>query len=290
MKQYLSAEEIDGTGFILISSDGIGGDSLIAMSEHKNEEGFDTLFIEENFKEDGAGMMWSEPFAGIHISLDYIDLTNPSGNSYNEKDMIKNTAIARAFSDTAIVIPSSWEWANVAPTIITDILPGKFQKDYRANTAGITRADFCELAFALLAETNGLKPDAAQDVPFNDTNNLSAAALYGQGIIQGRGEGVFAPDGAITREEAAVILYRMYVRMGIRHDIVENPHERDFSDDAEISGCAKESVYEMRLHEILSGTENDRFSPDDMFSPKGTLTAEQAIVTMLRLYRLMFAS
>lgn len=54
--------------------------------------------------------------------------------------------------------------------------------------------------------------------PFSDiqTDELSQAAAwaYGEGLIQGTGGGIFAPERPLTREECALILRRDDNRMG----------------------------------------------------------------------------
>ncbi|MDR2089867.1 MAG: S-layer homology domain-containing protein [Clostridiales Family XIII bacterium] len=91
------------------------------------------------------------------------------------------------------------------------IINGKTEADFEPD-AGVTRAEFAAIVVRGLA----LKPSAAVVAGagvFGDVNpdawyfdSVRAASLYG--IVGGVGNGVFNPNGAITRQEAAVMTAR----------------------------------------------------------------------------------
>ena len=62
----------------------------------------------------------------------------------------------------------------------------------------------------------------------------------------------------LTREEAAVILYRIIGGKAV----IENKNGINFADDSEISDWAKEAVYVMSVNDII------RARDDNMFCPK----------------------
>jgi hypothetical protein len=104
---------------------------------------------------------------------------------------------------------------------------------------------------------------------------LSAAAI---GIITGYDDGTFRPYQSITRQEAAVILDRLYAVLGGKiGTVTDNP----YADDAQLSDWARGGVYDMRDIGIMQGKENNRFCPKDGY------TEEQALVTMERMYQHM---
>lgn len=70
----------------------------------------------------------------------------------------------------------------------------------------------------LLAKALGISPKAnvnAANVPFKDAQNLSQndmavlAALYDAGVFRGFPDGSFQPDGTLTNEQMAVLMYRV---------------------------------------------------------------------------------
>ena len=102
---------------------------------------------------------------------------------------------------------------------------------------------------------------------------------YALGIVNGVGNGRFAPDESITREEAAKMLWNAADLLG--YQPTEEP--LDFADKDEISDWALESVNAISSisgadRPIMQGTGNNRFSPKDSY------TREQAVATVYRLY------
>ena len=97
-----------------------------------------------------------------------------------------------------------------------------------------------------------------------------AAAI---GVVNGVGNGNFAPPDTLTREQAATMLARLSNALG--KQIPENAPT--FSDSGSVSDWATAAVGQMQSAGIMGGVGNN------MFSPKGDYTREQSIVTMLRL-------
>lgn len=90
------------------------------------------------------------------------------------------------------------------------------------------------------------------------------------------GDGTFAPDASITREEAAAILYRMAGFLGNK-TMPDIPQSQCYYDLNEISDWAIDSVKGMYVMDVMRGD-------DGYFYPKAEYTVEQAIATMIRLY------
>lgn len=89
-----------------------------------------------------------------------------------------------------------------------------------------------------------------------------------KGIVGGIGNGEFAPDKEITREEMAVILYRYVKAYNISKNHTAQQLEM-LSDEKEISSWAVEAIEFMRKAEILNGM------GDNKFAPNGTATRAQ---------------
>ena len=147
-------------------------------------------------------------------------------------------------------------------------------------SSGITREDFCLLAYELLHKAGDAKIIVASSdkpMPFKDVTNASYNIIYTLnqlGIIEGASATKFAPDRIITREEAAKLLNNVanYLNITIPAD------GTTFNDAASISGWAKAAVKNISALGIMSST------GDGNFSPKAIYTGQQAIMTMLRLY------
>lgn len=170
--------------------------------------------------------------------------------------------------------PSDWAKADVDTAIENGLVPLSQQERYRKN---ITREDFCEIAYELPIIQNALKNDDLKDAYFTDTENEKILSMCGLGIIEGVGDDRFAPDAFITREEAAVILSRIYSI----YNSDTAPSDFIYDDHDNISDWAAEAIYKMRSAGIMNGVS------DTKFSPKSNYTTEQSIVTILRLYNLI---
>lgn len=87
-------------------------------------------------------------------------------------------------------------------------------------------------------------------------------------IVKGVGNGRFAPDQAITREQMAVII-SSYAR-AIGYALPEVHAENSFSDNGKISTYAREAVKELQTAGVISGRNNS------LFDPQGTATRAEA--------------
>lgn len=176
--------------------------------------------------------------------------------------------------ETAVSPASYSDWAETYIRAAEDI--GFLTKDMQNGYSDfITRRHFCEIAYNMLIKW-GMDAATVSGKIFSDTDSKPVNALYSLGIVNGISETEFAPNDYITREEAATLLTRLAMLMGI--SIQSQNHK--FEDDKSISDWAKESVYKMYSRGIMNGTS------EKIFSPKARYTKEQAIATMVRLYEL----
>ncbi|WP_342471681.1 M28 family peptidase [Metasolibacillus sp. FSL H7-0170] len=249
VKPLLSTEELAEINFITIGSDGIGGNMLMNMANYLSDPTEQVYEPTEDLPE-GHGYTIFNYLNGVHLYLDHIDLINPSGNSYSEKDMSTNLTMARAMK--------------------AEIFPYELRQNYDAD---IKWSDFSKLAVALLLQKADWTLDMLQPSLFEDTSDT----LYELGILERDGETAFAPDDMITREEAAVILHKIYQYIDIKETSTDGQPTL-YSDDNDISSWAKDSVYHMQLAQIMSGMENN------LFLPQNNYTLEQAISALLNLY------
>ena len=134
---------------------------------------------------------------------------------------------ASAFAEQWINI-SSWSYDEVSAFVSAELLPESLEGtvDYRQP---ITRLQFCDLIESVIIKTKPLYDVNVRRKVFSDTDaDSSASFLYNYGIVEGvsiedkRKEQLgqiyaeqnmevkkyFGPDMNITREDAAVIVYR----------------------------------------------------------------------------------
>lgn len=174
--------------------------------------------------------------------------------------------------DSSEKIVSSWAEKEMSGAGKLSLIPDDL--DITDYTQPINRADFCSVA-AELIEARGFDITVTAENPFTDISDNNVIFMAQNGIVEGKEEGIFDAGTDIKREEAAAILYRIAQYINIK-----TPELKDYlyNDDADISQWAKDAVYIMYALDIMNGTDNDRFSPGEKYS------AEQAVITMLRMY------
>ncbi|MCL1975901.1 MAG: S-layer homology domain-containing protein [Firmicutes bacterium] len=203
---------------------------------------------------------------------------------------------------------SAWALGNVQDAISAGLVPQNLQEKYQQS---ITRAEFAALALAFLktkaesytieilrkknlalddgfysykAET-GLSTIeilrhrnlAVDDGVFSDTNDYYVLAAQALGIVEGIGEGLFDPDGNITREQLATMLVRTQSVLDDGAADVADVAASAYSDRNLFSPWGIPSIDLITAQSIMSGVGDNRFDP------KGNCTREQAIVTFVRM-------
>lgn len=174
--------------------------------------------------------------------------------------------------------PSFWAHAEVMDAILFDLVPADLQCKY---TQATTRAEYCALATCLYeAVTGGPIELTEEDVlPFTDvTEDDNIAKMYKVGVVNGVGENRFAPNNQLTREQAATMLSRLAEALGQPLPAAQPA----FADNDKIFAYAYAAVGQVQAAGIMEGKENK------LFDPKGNYTREQSILTMDRLFNMVF--
>ncbi|MDR1588857.1 MAG: S-layer homology domain-containing protein [Oscillospiraceae bacterium] len=186
-----------------------------------------------------------------------------------------------AVPGSALGVPSDWARADIESAIAAGLVPESLQGRYGEN---ITRAEFAGLAVRLVETVLGRGMDAylaekniTPGIPFTDTTSKDVAALAALGVVDGVGGGRFAPGREITREQAAKLLAGLARLLGLG----EPGYIPVFADSARCSGWASGFVGYVSGHGIMGGTGGGGFSPLDGY------TREAAIITSLRITRLL---
>ena len=145
-------------------------------------------------------------------------------------------------------------------------------------TEDITRERFCEYVYNMLNSVKELPQAKLFKNPFDDVSNYKINSLSFIGVISGKSENIFAPNDKLTREEAAVILYRSAVYA--EAELPAAKVDMTYSDNSDISPWAVSAVYSLKLSGILKDT-------DDGFKPQSAMTTQQALTSVMSLYSLI---
>ncbi len=168
---------------------------------------------------------------------------------------------AGAFTDI-----DSVEWAKESIEALAEmgVLNGKGDGTFAPNDK-VTREEFIKIIVAAF----GLTDDEAEcdfaDVSADNWSYPYIAAAAKLGIVSGDGDN-FNPTSGISRQDMAVIIYRVFEHLGaeVSGDSIT------FDDNAEIAGYAKDAVEALTATGIINGM------GDGTFSPNGTVTRAQA--------------
>ena len=132
--------------------------------------------------------------------------------------------------------------------------------------APVTRAEFVKMLTALFDVKASGGADFA-DVPADAWYAEAVCAATQNGLVFGA-DGKFLPQDNISRQDAAVIIYRLCGGAG---------GNAQFGDYAEIADYAKEAVSSLAAAGIIAGS-------DGNFYPGNTLTRAEAAVILCKAY------
>lgn len=156
---------------------------------------------------------------------------------------------------------SEWFYECVGYVYKNGLMEGTSKKTFEPYTA-MTRG----MLVTVLYRAEG-EPAVNKSIPFEDVSEGSYygdAVIWAQqnGIIDGVSENKFAPDENLTREQLAVIIFR-YAKYKGTAPTGAWAIKLNYSDVADISGYALESVMYCALKNIMHGREDNTFAPQD---------------------------
>lgn len=183
----------------------------------------------------------------------------------------KDSSAALPFKD---VKPSHWFYNDVMNVFNSGLMNGTSEDTFSPNTA-ITRGMIVTILYRLENE-----PAVSGNMPFND---VKAGSYYEKAIIwaaandivDGYGDGVFAPNDEITREQLAAILWRYAKYKDC--DVSNGADITAYTDANEIHSYAKAAFKWVCGEGVVNGTS------ETTLSPSGTATRAQAAATLIRL-------
>lgn len=128
---------------------------------------------------------------------------------------VKPAAKTGRFSDVA---GDAWYAENVETAAALGMMSGVGNGRF-APLDPMTREQLATIAYRLIAKAQQKEPEAAADHGFSDQSSIAAYAVPGVNYLASKGImvgsfGRFDPKASLTRQEAAVVLYRLLVYLG----------------------------------------------------------------------------
>lgn len=166
-----------------------------------------------------------------------------------------------------------WAWDAINALSDRAIFEGYDDGTFRPDDA-ILREEFIKIASIGVLGADAI--DASAVSSFSDAQSgwfaPYVAAAESHGLTGGIGDGVFGAGLQITRQDMALMLYRMIIDAGINKEIV--PYA--FTDADSIADYAKDAVYVLKGMGIING------DPDGSFRPEGSTTRAEAAVLLYK--------
>ncbi|SEU19087.1 glycosyl hydrolase family 28-related protein [Paenibacillus sp. NFR01] len=187
------------------------------------------------------------------------------------------TSVAAAYRDLQ---PVPWAERAIAVLTAKGISRGQSAAAFNPQ-AVITRADFALLLSAAL-ELPDAPGETFADVQADAYYAAAVRSFRALGIADGTGADRFAPEQAISRQDAAVLVQRALALTPAAPRLRVEPESMTrFADAGDIAGYAKEGIGALTGAKLLQGDAAG-------FHPGRSLTRAEAAVLIYNVYRLVY--
>lgn len=163
-----------------------------------------------------------------------------------------------------------------AEKYIEEMYSNKYISGYTDNSFkpdnGVTRAEFVKIIVAMFGYTASFD-GSFSDVHMNEWYAPYIGGAVKAGWVNGVSDGSFMPDGMITRQDAAAIVYRMAVSKGL--SVTDTAQDVDFSDWNIVDNHAQAAVAALSKQGVINGN-------NGAFLPKDNITRAEAAVMCFR--------
>jgi|GEM_PF-586788 len=215
-----------------------------------------------------------------HISPEGAATVTQEGEFFYFSDLTSDCTFTVTFKETSCasehfedVEQTLWYHDGIDYAVRNGLFAGvsehRFQPDGR-----MTRAMLVTVLYRLSNSPTILVSQIYDDVPLEAWYATAVTWAKFTGIADGVGDGRFAPDVPVTREQAATMLYR-YAKYC--EDLVDyDPSADGFDDSQQISRFAYEAMGWAVASELIGGVGNNRLDP------QGTATRAQLATILMR--------
>ncbi len=183
-----------------------------------------------------------------------------------------------AFTDIA----GHWAKEDIEFVVSRGLFSGTSETKFSPNAA-MTRGMFVTVLGRLAsADVSGYAKSSFSDVKSDAYYMGYIEWASKNNIVNGVGNGRFAPDQSITREQMAVIMSNYAKTIG--YTLPKVHVENTFADNGKISAYAKEAVKQMQMAGVISGKNGN------LFDPQGTATRAEVSAVLRRFVELAISN
>jgi hypothetical protein len=155
---------------------------------------------------------------------------------------------------------AAWATSAIEALAAKEIVNG-MGSDVFAPNDRVTRAQYIQMLMNAFDLTDSKAAASFNDVAKNDWFFQAVASAEKLGIVQGYEDGSFGVNREITRQEMAVMAYRVVALAQV--NLKKSVKPMSFIDQADIGSYAQEAVISMQEAGIIQGLEGDRFAPGE---------------------------
>ncbi|MGI5934594.1 MAG: S-layer homology domain-containing protein [Lawsonibacter sp.] len=264
-RTYAIVTEDDGHGSVTVSADEASAGTRITVTV-KPDSGYalDELTVTDAKNKELSVTKRSETTYTFHMADSKVTV---------EASFTKDSTVQKPDTRFDDVAKSAWYCKAVDYVAENGIMSGVSAREFAPN-AGFSRAMLAQTLYAMSG-----KPAVKAESAFAD---VAASAWYAdavnwaakKGYVSGVGEGMFAPDASITREQMALILYRY-----AGSPDASGMALKEFADGDSVSAYAVDAV-RWAVHEgLISGMENNTLAP------QGTATRAQVAQILMNFHQ-----
>lgn len=198
------------------------------------------------------------------------------------------TAMACSFVPPASALTdvSSWAEPDVMAASAAGLMPDTFAA--LAAKSSVSRAEFCAVALNLYEAERETTVKRTSKVYFDDCDDPDVNTAYEMNLISGRGNGIFAPDESVSRQDLCVILDSVREQCEVdKPDTTVSASS--FPDGGEVRDYAVSATETMLSTGIIKGVEATVSDDPEqagetvtLLQPQGTATREQALIMASR--------
>jgi len=264
-RTYAIITEDDGNGSVTVSADEASAGTRITVTV-KPDAGYelDELTVTDAKNKDLKVTKRSETTYTFHMADSKVTV---------EASFTKDGTVQKPDTRFDDVAKSAWYYKAVEYVAENGIMSGVSAREFAPN-AGFSRAMLAQTLYAMsgkpTVKAEGTFADVAANAWYADAVNWAAEKGYASGV----GDGKFAPDASITREQMALILYR-YAGSPDASGMVL----REFADGDSVSAYAVDAI-RWAVHEgLISGMENNTLAP------QGTATRAQVAQILMNFHQ-----
>ena len=264
-RTYAIITEDNGHGSVTVSADEASAGTRITVTV-KPDAGYelDELTVTDAKNKDMKVTKRSETTYTFHMADSKVTV---------EASFAKDGTVQQPDTRFDDVAKSAWYYKAVEYVAENGIMSGVSAREFAPN-AGFSRAMLAQTLYAMsgkpAVKAESTFADVAANAWYADAVNWAAE----KGYVSGVGDGKFAPDASVTREQMALILYRY-----AGSPDASGMAQKEFADSSSVSAYAVDAI-RWAVHEgLISGMENNTLAP------QGTATRAQVAQILMNFHQ-----